>query len=289
MIGPVRRVFAAEPDLNPREVIMEFRLTYAGRLLTRNERRERQRSLHVHDIRKEFHKQLKVLWESHPILRQVSKDGSTIELYSGSGAPPLNQIFPHDGFNWLPLVTKANGLICAIDVLMLRRGPPGEALSDIDNRLKPIFDALRMAGSPDELGAGTATGQAQPGTGENPFYVVLEDDKLITHLSATTDTLLEPVVGVPPREAVRLVVNHDPPISRISRNGRLCLAGLQCLVPAPGRHGLPARCPPLSRFGGIRASRLHAWFMVRGALGLLPMCPQQLYPSIGYSPASYIQ
>jgi hypothetical protein len=207
MIGPVRRVFAWDPDLNPREAFMEFRLTYAGRLHANNERRERQRSLKVHELRREFHKQLSALWTSHPILQEVKKSGSTVNLYVGSGAPSLKTIFAHDGFNWLPLVTRDNGLICAVDVLLLRTGPPGEALADVDNRLKPVFDALRMARNPGELGANTPTGQVRPDQDEDPFYVVLEDDKLITHLAATTDTLLEPVPDVPPNEAVRLVIN----------------------------------------------------------------------------------
>jgi hypothetical protein len=64
-----------------------------------------------------------------------------------------------------------------------------------------------MAADPNELGAGTASGQVSPESDEDPFYVVLQDDKLITHLSVITDTLLEPVPNVPEHEAVRLVVN----------------------------------------------------------------------------------
>ena len=35
---------------------------------------------------------------------------------------------------WKPIVTEDNGLICALDILMLRKGPPGEVRTDIDNR-----------------------------------------------------------------------------------------------------------------------------------------------------------
>lgn len=38
-------------------------------------------------------------------------------------------------------------------------------------------------------------------------WTVLEDDRLITHLSVTSDTLLEPVPEVLPDEAVRLIVD----------------------------------------------------------------------------------
>jgi hypothetical protein len=150
---------------------------------------------------------LKKLWNDHPVLQQIKRDGSSVELYVGRGAPPLNQIFRHDGFNWLPMVTSANGLICKIDVLMLREGQPGHVLFDMDNRLKTLFDALRKAGSPEELGASASSGIITPRPDEDPFYVVLEDDRLITHLSVTSDTLLEPVPHVPQDEAVRLVLD----------------------------------------------------------------------------------
>ncbi len=207
-LDPRRRVLRWDPDLEPHGDNMEFRLTYAGRLLAhKDDGKLRQRSLHVHDVRKEFHKQLKVLWSEQPILRQIQKDGSSVELVFGTeGYPNLNQIFRHDGFNWLPMVTEENGLICKLDILMLRHGQPGRVLYDVDNRLKTLFDALRKAKSPSELGASTATGQLIPTSDEDPFYVLLEDDRLITHISVTSDTLLEPIPSVLPEESVRLVI-----------------------------------------------------------------------------------
>ncbi len=119
---------------------MEFRLTYAGPLLAHQEAgktRLRERSLHVHAIRKVFHKQLKELWSGHPVLAQVQRNDSSVELVYGSGeCPPLNQIFKRDGFNWLPMVTEANGLICKLEILMLRHGQPGQVIYDVDHRLR---------------------------------------------------------------------------------------------------------------------------------------------------------
>ena len=123
-----------------------------------------------------------------------------MDLYVGGG-PPLNELFDSDGFKWLPIATKENGLICRVEILMLRSGQPGQVLYDIDNRLKTVFDALRMAKGPDELGGAT------PGRDEEPFYVLLQDDSLITHVAVTTDALLEPVPHVPQDEAVRLVLS----------------------------------------------------------------------------------
>jgi len=181
---------------------MHFRLTYSGPLLAhRDDKKLRERSLHVHAIRKAFHQQLKKLWKDHPILANQEFNKMPV-----AGAQPI-QDFVHDGFRWRPIVNESNGLICALDILLLREGPPGRALHDVDNRLKTIFDALRKAKGPDELGAGTTQGMQTPSSDEDPLFVVMEDDKLITHLSVTTDMLLEPVPKVPPPDSARLVID----------------------------------------------------------------------------------
>ncbi len=55
---------------------------------------------------------------------------------------------------------------------------------DIDARLKTIFDALRLPKNLDEAGG------VGPQTDENPFFCLLEDDKLISEIKVTTDSLL---------------------------------------------------------------------------------------------------
>lgn len=55
---------------------------------------------------------------------------------------------------------------------------------DIDGRLKTLFDALRIPTNLDE------TGGMGPQDGENPFYCLLEDDKLISEINVSTDQLL---------------------------------------------------------------------------------------------------
>lgn len=188
---------------------MEFRLTYAGRLLAHtDDRRLAERSLHVHEIRKVFHKQLKALWDKHPNLK-VDRS-----IHGIAGAYQW-QIFESGDFKWKPLVTEQTGLICKIEVLILREGVPGKVLYDIDNRLKTIFDALRMAKGPAELGENTSAGEQSPEVSEDPFFVLLEDDNLITHVAVTSDMLLEPVPDVPIDEAARLVLDvtvrpYDP-------------------------------------------------------------------------------
>ena len=157
---------------------MEFRLTYEGELISRGP------PPHVHAIRKKFHKQLKRLWDEHPVLK---RGHSTAPVIGTS----MKEIIPENEFNWLPIVTKKNGLVCGLDILMLRKGPPGGTITDIDNQLKTIFDALRKEHN--FQGFGTKNGKPQPGDGEDPFYVLLEDDRFITHLSVTSDMLLDPL------------------------------------------------------------------------------------------------
>lgn len=180
---------------------MEFRLTYSGPLkaATNDGRRILQRSHHIHDIRQVFHKQLKHLWSVHPVLLKSS------DAFTGA-LPGEEETFERDGFIFKPIATIGLSLHCKLDILMLREGNPGGVPYDIDNRIKTIFDALRMPKGLKELGAGTERGIRKPEYDEQLFYVLLEDDNLVTHVSVTSDRLLEPVENVPTDEAVRLVI-----------------------------------------------------------------------------------
>lgn len=69
--------------------------------------------------------------------------------------------------------------------------------------MKTLFDALWLP-----------TNAAEPGgygseNGEDPFFGLLEDDRLITHASIETDTLLEPTdAGVGDNDA-RIVITVE--------------------------------------------------------------------------------
>ena len=188
---------------------LEFRLTYEGPLRASNEGKEQKperavtMAKHKHDIRREFHPQLRALWGSHPFLQSLQKPKSGSGGENGpSFLEELAANYPLGGFRFAPLVFVSAELLCELDILFLRPGAPGTLISsgDIDNRLKTLFDALRRPDGIAELGG------AQPQPGDDPFFVLLQDDKLITRISVETDRLLQPVRDPANDLDVRLVI-----------------------------------------------------------------------------------
>lgn len=94
-------------------------------------------------------------------------------------------------YQFVPLVTSKIHLVCRLDVLLLRPGEPGRLVQhggDLDNRIKTLFDALRVPKA-GEL----PSGDAGPQQGERPhFYCLLEDDARITSFNVESDRLLDP-------------------------------------------------------------------------------------------------
>jgi hypothetical protein len=182
------------------------------------------RTKYKHQIRKEFHKQLRELWNQHPSLRAQAKSYYRKCLtpdnqisYPGPNKPIIQILnpgeyregtsFPPDAKTWIdhvaddykrlgtrfvPLISESGGFTCSLDVLFMRRDAPGNVFlpgsggGDIDNRLKTLFDSLKMPESITDLG-----GIAIP-LDEDPFFCLLTDDGLITRVSITSDRLLSP-------------------------------------------------------------------------------------------------
>jgi hypothetical protein len=144
---------------------MKFRLVYDGKLPP-----EKQGQAEVkHRIRRQFHPQLRTLWESHPALSDMMKDRSpnrrTVEKIAGD--------YNRCGFNFVPLVREKNWLACRLDILVLMREEPhrvfaGNERGDLDNRIKTLIDGLRMPGQCSELVG------AVPSSGEDPFSAFLK-------------------------------------------------------------------------------------------------------------------
>ena len=88
------------------------------------------------------------------------------------------------------MITERSHYGCAINVLFLRRDTANTPLlhqGDLDNRIKGLFDALKM---PKESGEIQDVPQAAD---MNPCFCLVKDDKYIDHVSVTTDRLLVPV------------------------------------------------------------------------------------------------
>jgi hypothetical protein len=174
------------------EDALEFRLIYDGPLLGAS--RNDTRSDHKHNVRKALHSQLFDLWAKNHSL-------NVWELNNERGirereCVALANRFVLNGIRFVPLSWDGLGVACKLDILMLRPDQPGQTLmqsGDIDNRLKTLFDALRIP----------KVGEYCPvEDSPNPFFCLLEDDSLINHLSVTTDMLF----GEHGKHDVRLVI-----------------------------------------------------------------------------------
>lgn len=189
---------------------MEFRLVYDGRLpaASQNDARAKDK----HRIRRAFAPQLATLREVHPRLKHDARYGpeSGTLLDLGDITPRLKHPSPGPavaltvkGRQFVPLITKAHGIGCALDILFLRRDQPGGLVrpgGDIDNRIKVLFDALKMPTRDDEV-FGELDDDPQL------FHCLLEDDQLITELKVTTDRLLLPKRDDEEDTDVRLIVH----------------------------------------------------------------------------------
>jgi len=207
---------------------MRFRLTYEGPLRS-NQRdpidgQRDKLAAHKHAIRREFHGQLKQLWQINQFLRDTTKDGGgpdttkpvakTLDtMMWGEGEPvPLKEWlarrYVRNGYRFVPLVCRDHSLYCSLHVLFLRREEPGALLhgGDLDNRIKTLIDALRLPADGGEL-----KGNETPGPGEDPFFCLLDDDRAVTSLAVETDLLLDPPINNSDdeRNKVRLVITVE--------------------------------------------------------------------------------
>ncbi|MCH8948126.1 MAG: hypothetical protein IH789_10950, partial [Acidobacteria bacterium] len=130
--------------------------------------------------------------------------------------------FRRGEFHFVPLVNDLWKLVCDLDILFLRREAPGELVKsggDIDNRIKTLFDALRVPSGLSEIGKGASVEH-----NEDPFYCLLQDDSLITGFRVTTDRLLTPAGSGKVKDDVSLVITVKVLPSRVGIGTVLFLA-----------------------------------------------------------------
>lgn len=188
------------------EDVVEFRLLYSGHLLGSS--REDTRADKKHDIRRQFHPQLRRLWQVNSSIRQMTDvlGAGYVAGDPGRWRPPsqpvtvemmsqlrmdaclhyLSEQWERVGYRFIPLVTPVMCLRCSVEILLLRPDEPRYVMQsgDLDAKVKTVFDALRI---PKTLGEAGGIG---PQDDETPFFCLLEDDKLISELRVVTDELL---------------------------------------------------------------------------------------------------
>ena len=174
---------------------MEFHLVYDGNLL-RPQQSDNRRVWEKHAIRAFLSPQLESLWKTHPALKYYGEKTVEIDEYERRVSPPkpfldhLADRHKVEDLGIIPIMTEANGLVCSLNILLLRPDYRGaiEAGGDIDNRLKTLIDALTKP-KPGQLK--TKDGVSYP----NPMYCLMEDDKQVKGLAVETDRLLYSMDG----------------------------------------------------------------------------------------------
>ena len=194
------RYFPWEPNA-VEDTVVQFRLIYEGRLPA--ESRSSSSSSRVADkmeARRQFHKQLKELLQQDEFLKdRFYRPGSALGDRGRNLVEVRSENFSRCGYQFVPIITEYDGDACALDILFLRRDGPGSLVKsggDIDNRVKVLFDSLRMPQECTEV-------PDEPQEGETPFFCLLQDDKLIAEVKVTSDRLIRPQG---PDEAVHDVV-----------------------------------------------------------------------------------
>jgi hypothetical protein len=214
---------------------MEFRLIYQGPLRSEggSDKGPYGRAKDKHLLRKHFHSQMRELWKQNPDLKKQAETGFVVTItppnqafYPGPNVRIIRPAIPgmkadqpyrvktwvehvadnHQccGGRFVPLISEAGGFTCSLDILFLRRDNPGnlvESGGDVDNRIKVLLDGLRKPKSLAELGG------LPIDTDEDPFFCLLEDDKLITSISITTDRLIVPQKAAEDIHDVLLVIH----------------------------------------------------------------------------------
>lgn len=197
---PVSRLYDFQSLPDDTEIVMEFRLVYRGPLKSATASNPRPRE--KHQIRKQLHIQIRQFWREHPHLKMLMER-------SGEFGNPESAVtnrakdFRRGPHGFVPLVRRQEDSFCALNILFLRRGTPGKIVDqggDLDNRLKTLFDALKVPDTTRGLPEG-------PEPDFDPMFCLLQDDSQITSLSVTTDRILFPQSDNEGDEDVVLVIH----------------------------------------------------------------------------------
>jgi hypothetical protein len=179
---------------------MEFVLRYRGPLIAQSSGKG-SRIVEKQAIRRYLHPQLQDLWKTDTNrladirpneLQEPVRERNVFDVRR-----PIENFksfffrYSLGGFNFVPLVTAPQETRCRLAIRLHRATRPGDIVysgGDLDNRLKVLFDALRMPHDAAELS------EAPHSDGE-VLYCLLADDRLITDFSIQSFRLLDPSSG----------------------------------------------------------------------------------------------
>ncbi|PDQ19275.1 hypothetical protein CN311_20415 [Mesorhizobium sanjuanii] len=138
-----------------------------------------------------IHPQMEALWSLQPL-----KNNDWLRSRSESN---LGVLEVRNGFEFAPLISTSVGLLAEINVTILRNRHSNDRQGihgDIDNRVKTLFDALRIP----TLGEINVLSEKGVIFHERTFCL-LQDDDLVTKLTVETDRWL----GVPPHQTLAII------------------------------------------------------------------------------------
>jgi hypothetical protein len=178
---------------------VNFRLIYEGPLKAASQGRDGRR-IDKHKLRLAFDEQLNHLLNSDELLAQSFR------------ADPELPKYKRGTLSFWPIVRKSMHMVCDLDILFLRYGIPGRIVStggDLDNRIKVLFDALRVPADENEI-------RGLDNLGPKGIVCLLEDDQLITGFRVTSDQILE-AQKPEARHNVRLIINVEIRLTKITQ------------------------------------------------------------------------
>lgn len=180
---------------------MRLNLRYRGELAACTQSNPRTKEKHA--IRTQFGRQLKTHWDGHAHLRTIKPESCQVATKTGtktfsvprplkgSGGEEFFWRYPMGGLNFVPVANHVHEFQCDLSMKMFRAAAPGAFIfsgGDIDNRLKTLFDALRMPHDVSQFP------KEEPENLDSDSWPVLlcllQDDDMITKISIESVKLL---------------------------------------------------------------------------------------------------
>jgi hypothetical protein len=182
--GRLVRVHAADPEFRAGDCALKFTLTFEGALQTGGPKAERK-----HLRRRIFYDQLRRLWSVNSLLANWHLPVS--EFQEAPALEVLAQKHARFGaFEFVPLITRDLSVEAALHFHILRPTTFKGQISDLGNVVKILINSLKL---PQD--AGELPNSARPDQDETPFFVLMQDDGLLSKITSTTDELLQPIAN----------------------------------------------------------------------------------------------